>query len=293
MSISEFHGFLESELGRPDPEKCLFHVVPVCYEKSVSYGRGAGQGPKAILEASLQLEIFDGKGIPAKRGIFTLPAILCEEEHSKSLTEISESVTDIIKSKKIPVLLGGEHTVSVGAFYGLQKLKQPVGIVQFDAHADLRDTFEGSKFSHACVMHRAVEMELPIFQIGVRSLSPYEVEFRKENSIAYLDAAKIASEGIPETFLPEDFPETIYITFDVDGFDPSVILATGTPEPGGFGWYQALELLEKVIKGRKIIGFDVVELAPLKGLHAYDFTAARLVYNIMGMIDRNCCTVDT
>ena len=290
MSRSGFYGFLESELDKPDPEKCLFHVVPACYEKSVSYGSGAGQGAEAILEASLQLEIFDGVSIPAKRGIFTLPALLCENEPEKSLFEISEVVKDIIDSKKIPVLLGGEHTVSVGAFYALQNLQKSVGIVQFDAHADLRDTFEGSKFSHACVMHRAVEMGFSVFQIGVRSLSPYEVEFRKEKSIDCLDAVKIAAEGIPETVLPDDFPETIYITFDVDGLDPSVILATGTPEPGGLSWYQAMELLEKVIQDRKVIGFDVVELAPVKGLHAYDFAAARLVYNIMGMIDRNCCS---
>lgn len=287
MSLSECLGFLESEVGKPDPLECLFHVIPAGYEKSVSYGTGTAMGPQAILHASQQLEVYDGTGIPAERGIYTRPPLKDDGSPEKILSSIESSVEHIIGAKKIPVLLGGEHTISVGAFRGLKQLKAPVGIVQFDAHADLRDIYEGSKFSHACVMHRAVEMEFPIFQIGVRSLSPYEVDFRIQNTIPHLDAQKIARDGLPDQILPDGFPELIYITFDVDGLDPSVIQATGTPEPGGLSWYQAMNLLENVMVGRKVVGFDVVELAPIHGHHASDFAAARLVYNIMGMIDRN------
>ena len=286
MSDYNSNSFLESELGGSDPSDSLFHVVPACYEKSVSYGKGTAKGPQAILEASRQLEVYDGISIPAQRGIFTHPLLPCDGQPEEDLAEIAGIVGRIIHDKKIPVLLGGEHTVTVGALYALKQHGKSVGIVQFDAHADLRDTYEGSKLSHACVMHRAVEMGFPIFQLGVRSLSPYEVEYRKENDIPFLDAANIARSGLPDPLLPDDFPETIYITFDVDGLDPSVIPATGTPEPGGLLWYQAMDALQNIMTHRDVIGFDVVELAPIEGLHTSDFASARLVYNIMGMIDR-------
>ncbi|ACN13261.1 SpeB [Desulforapulum autotrophicum HRM2] len=287
MSPTKPPGFLASELGETRPESCLFHVIPACYEKSVSYGKGAGQGPLAILDASQQLELYDGSGIPAQRGIFTHPVIDCGGPPEKELEKISGRVKDAMAAGKVPVLLGGEHTVTVGALKALEASEKSVGIVQFDAHADLRDTYEGTGLSHACVMHRALDMGFYIYQIGVRSLSPGEVVLRREREICHLDAAEIADKGIPDTILPDDFPEQVYITFDVDGLDPSVIQATGTPEPGGLFWYDAMEILEKIAAERKIIGFDVVELAPIPGFHTSDFASARLVYNIMGMIDRN------
>lgn len=287
MNSSDYTGFLESELGKPESSECLFHVISAGYEKSVSYGPGTAMGPQAILNASQQLEIFDGIGIPSKRGVFTLPPLVFNNSSEAAVKTISGAVEQVIKSEKIPVLLGGEHTVSVGAFHALKNLTAPVGIVQFDAHADLRNIYENSQLSHACVMHRAFEMGFHIYQIGVRSLSPYEVYFREQNKISHLDAREIAKGNIPTNILPKDFPELVYITFDVDGFDPSVIPATGTPEPGGFLWYQAMDILENVMAGRKVVGFDVVELAPVKDQHVSDFAAARLVYNIMGMIDRN------
>ncbi len=286
MNHTPLPGFLASELGETRPEACLFHVIPACYEKSVSYGKGAGQGPLAILDASQQLELYDGRGIPAQRGIFTHPVLDCEGTPEKELEKIADTVKGTMAAGKIPVLLGGEHTVTVGALKALEASKKSVGIVQFDAHADLRDSYEGSSLSHACVMHRALDMGFYIYQIGVRSLSPGEVELRSQRGIRHLDAAEIADKGIPDTILPDDFPEQVYITFDVDGLDPSVIQATGTPEPGGLLWYDAMKILEKVATEREIIGFDVVELAPIPGFHASDFASARLVYNIMGMIDR-------
>lgn len=286
MAITKTPGFLESEIGKSEPEKCLFHVIPAGYEKSVSYGTGTARGPEAILAASQQLEVLDRTGIPSDKGIYTHTPVLCTGPPEDVLKRIEISVADVISREKIPVLLGGEHTVSVGAFSALNKMASPVGIVQFDAHADLRDTYEGTPLSHACVMHRAVDMGFPIFQIGVRSFSPYEAELRTKKSIPYLDAEEIARRGIPEQVLPNDFPDLIYISFDVDGLDPSVISSTGTPEPGGILWYQALDILENVISGRKVIGFDIVELAP-DGSHASDYAAARLTYSIMGLIDRN------
>lgn len=158
------------------------------------------------------------------------------------------------------------------------------GVVQFDAHLDLRDEYEGDPLSHACVMMRAVEMGIPVFQIGCRSGCEEEYRARLKHGAGFLDAIDIARNGVPSKILPDDFPETIYITFDVDGLDPSVVPATGTPEPGGLGWYDALDLLAGVIFGRRVAGFDMVELAPAPGLHMADFAVAKLVYKIMGMI---------
>jgi len=290
MQPIDYQGFLESELSKTNPETSLFHVIPAGLEQSVSYGKGTSMGPAAILAASQQLELYDGKSNPAKRGIYTHSHLPCTGTADEVITLIDSSISELLVNQKIPVLLGGEHTVSVGAFQALKKTGKQVGIVQFDAHADLRNTYEGSPFSHACTLRRAFDLDLSIFQIGIRSLSPDEVVFRKEKNIAHLDASEIALTGIPEILLPDDFPESIYITFDVDGLDPTLIPATGTPEPGGLTWYDTMALLEKVINGRNVLGFDTVELAPIKCLHSCDFAVARLIYNIMGMIDRNLQT---
>jgi agmatinase len=180
-------------------------------------------------------------------------------------------------------MLGGEHTVTYAA---LKEAGEEFGIIQFDTHADLRDTYEGDKFSHACAMHRAVNMDIPLFQIGVRSLPVAEVELRKERQIPCLDGYDIGRNGVPKNFLPEGFPEKVYITFDVDGLDPSIMPSTGTPEPGGLNWFQTLQCLKTIVQEKEVIGCDCVELAPIKYFHAPDFLVARLVYNLMGLITR-------
>jgi agmatinase len=278
--------FLASEISQPLPEDALFHIIPAPYEKSVSYGTGTAKGPSAILEGSQQLELFDGIGIPAEHGIYTHPAIDCNGEPDEILQRITMAVSKVYTLKKIPVLLGGEHTVSAAAFGAIKKSGQDFGIVQFDAHADLRDTYEGTPHSHACVMHRALDLKIPVFQIGVRSLSYEEYLLRKTADIGCLDAAAIHASGISAYILPPGFPKNIYITFDVDAFDPAVMPATGTPEPGGLTWYQIFKILASIIEERNVIGFDVVELSPIKDLIAPDYTVARFIYNLFGMITR-------
>jgi len=271
--------FLESEIPDLPAEECLFHIIPAPYEKTVSYGQGTAQGPGAILEASYQLEAYDGISCPCERGIHT-------REPKHSLESIEHEVSDVLRLGKLPVILGGEHTVTAAALKALKDSGEEFGIVQFDAHADLRDTYEGEKLSHACVMRRAVDMDIPLFQIGVRSLSVPEVKLRAELGIPYVDGYQIGRHGIPENLLPEGFPEKVYVTFDVDGLDPSIMPSTGTPEPGGLNWFQAMECLEKIVRNKVVIGFDAVELAPIKNLHAPDFLVARLIYNFMGLIAR-------
>ncbi len=287
MNVFHLHKyipFLLSEAGKQEPNTSLFHVIPVPLEKSVSYGGGTAKGPSAILDASQQLEIYDGSGCPSLEGIFTHRALSCRGSIEKVLDKIAAATKEISADNKVPVLLGGEHTVTVGAVRGLVEAGKNFGVVQFDAHADLRDSYEGSRYSHACVMHRIHDLQVPFLQVGVRSLSPEEVDFRRENSICSIDAAEIYRKGIPEKILPRGFPSEIYVTFDVDGLDPSVISATGTPEPGGILWWQAMKMLEKISTEARIVGFDVVELAPRKKDHVSDFAAARLVYNLMGYV---------
>ncbi|VFQ46573.1 agmatinase [Desulfoluna butyratoxydans] len=279
--------FLEEELDEITPEEALFHVIPVPLEQTVSYGGGTGKGPSAILRASSQLELYDGVSNPSEHGIWTAPPVETEGPLSDVVGRIKGVVERSFALGKLPVLLGGEHTVTVGALEACRAAFGEIGIVQIDAHADLRDTYEGTPYSHACVMRRACDMGHTVFQAGIRSLSLPEVAFRKSHPVHYLDARDIAKHGIPEQMLPDGFPERIWLTIDVDGLDASVMPATGTPEPGGITWYQCHEIIEKAVSGRRVAGFDVVELAPVKGLHFPDFTAARLVYDTMGFVSRS------
>ncbi|MEF2144698.1 MAG: agmatinase [Desulfovibrionaceae bacterium] len=279
--------FLASEIEDRRPEISRFHVIPAPFEASVSYGGGTALGPAAILEASQQLEIWDGQSIPARLGIHTAPAVDCHDSAPVVLQRIETAIRATLDHNALPVLLGGEHTVTLGALRALAAKHGSFGVIQFDAHADLRQSYEGSPLSHACVMRRALDdLGLTLFQIGVRALSPEEVELRSQRNIARLDARELALHGIPETMLPADFPRKVYLTFDVDGLDPGVIRATGTPVPGGVGWHDALTLAGMALAGRDVLGFDVVELAPQPGDHASDFAAAQLVYALMGIVER-------
>jgi agmatinase len=293
--------FLASEQPNIDPGKALFHVIPAPLERSVSYGGGTSRGPEAILEASNYLELWDGRSVPADSGIYTLPAVDCRPGTEAALEGIRTAAEAALGAGAVPALLGGEHTVTLGALRAVAAVfgAEKVGIVQFDAHGDLRDSYHGDPLSHACVMRRGLDLGFKLFQAGMRSLSEEDLLCRKKYGIPYIDAPEAAGwggsqkdpslAGMPLSALPlpENFPPLVYLTFDVDGLDPSIIPATGTPEPGGLGWYQALGMIESVAaSGRKIIGFDVVELAPDAASRASEFAAARLVYNIMGIIAR-------
>lgn len=275
-----FHG---EDVSPALPQDALFHVLPVPYEESVSYGTGTAQGPAAILHASEQLELFTGKNVPAEYGIYTAPMVDCSGGCKSTLVNIEREVAITLAHNKLPVVLGGEHTVTCGVVEALRKSHDSFGVIQFDAHADLRDSYEGSKYSHACVMRRIHEQGIPIYQLGTRSYSLEEQQYRAAHAIAFRDAEDIYRNGVHLT-LPDDFPEKVFITFDIDGLDGALIPATGTPVPGGLSWYQAMWLIEEIMAKRICIGFDVVELAPMAGLHGPDFASAQLVYNMMGYL---------
>ncbi len=276
-------GFLASEYAPAPAGSARFHVIPVPYEKTTSYGKGTARGPAAILAASQQLEAFNGRGCPGTQGIHTTKNVDCRGPAAVVVRRIERAVAAALRHGALPIVLGGEHTVTLGALHALRRAGIEFGIVQFDAHADLRATYEGSPYSHACVMRRAVELGIPVMQLGVRALCLEEHTFRRQRRIAHVDAAELAKRGVPRRLLPKNFPRAVYISFDVDGLDPSVMPATGTPVPGGLTWYQAQELMRRALAGRRLIGGDVVELAPRAGFHAADFATAQLVYDLIGL----------
>ena len=280
--------FLDSEVPACAPEQARFHVIPVPYEATVSYAGGTANGPEAILDASDQLELYDGISFPGEGGIFTHEPVDCSGEAEEVMERVRLAVKAALDCNAIPVVLGGEHSLTYGVMAALKERFGTFGVVQFDAHADLRDSYEGSKWSHASVMRRAVkDLGLPLVQLGNRIFCKEELEARKEHGVVSWDAPYLCRNGIPDELIPADFPKNVFITFDVDGLDPSIMPETGTPVPGGLGWYQALDLAKKAIEGRSLIAFDVVELAPREGHIVSDFAAASLTYALMGLAERN------
>lgn len=280
--------FLEEDIIPTSKEDALFHIIPIPYEASVSYGRGTGKGPEAILEASQQLEIFDGTSTDAVScGIYTNPAMECCGTPQAVIKSIAGIVSTSIKMGKIPVVLGGEHTVTVGSIDALLETGEEFGVIQFDAHADLRDVYERSQYSHACVMKRIFDRGVPFYQVGVRALCKEEYEFRQAAKIPYLDAREIYGREKKQFKIPDSIPKKVFVTIDIDGMDPSVVSATGTPVPGGIQWYDMLEFLQTIVDEREVVGFDCVELAPNPMDHASTFAATQLIYNFLGMIARS------
>ncbi len=279
--------FLDSELSASErSEGAYFQVIPMPLERTVSYGAGTKAGPAAILEASNELERNIIGKEPCLRGIFTQTPVDCEGEMPEVMERLAKRTSQAVENGQMPVTLGGEHSLSYGAVMGVKRaLGEPIGIVQIDAHADLRVAYQGHKHSHASVMHLLTEEGARLAQFGVRALSLDEQASREANQVFYMDAEEIVMGGVSEVKLPQDFPQNVYVSFDVDGLDPSQMPATGTPVPGGLGFYQALHIVASAIEGRKLVGMDVVELAPRDGEEAWDFTAAQIVYRLMALAD--------
>ncbi|MBC2607772.1 agmatinase [Pelagicoccus albus] len=281
--------FHSDDIEPSAPEKATFHIIPVPWETSVSYGGGTADGPNAILHSSVQLEHYLDGSFPGDAGIYTADAVDCQGEATEVLARIQAATSKSLELGKCPILLGGEHAMTLGPVKACLEQGIPFGIVQFDAHADLRYAYQGNLYSHASVMERCTDLGVPLHQIGVRALCKEEADRRSERGVTFLDAADLYWKGYPEQLLPDDFPEHVFITFDVDGLDPSIMPSTGTPVPGGLNWYQAIDGLERALKGRKLIGADFVELAPQPGQHAPDFLVANLIYKFMEIAQRQGC----
>lgn len=280
----EKHAFLASEFSPAAAEAARFHVIPAPMELSVSYGGGAAAGPAAILAASQQLEALDAEGRLGAADVHTQSAVSAEDGAEAWVAAIEARAAQALRAGAVPVVLGGEHTVTFGAARAFHAAGRRVGFVHFDAHADLRDTYEHTPLSHACVMRRVHELGFPCLQFGTRAVSQEEYDYRAAHpaTLTAYDARVIAAGGLPQGVVPEGFPEEVYVTFDVDAFDPSLMPATGTPVPGGFMWFDAMRILREVAAARRIAGLDIVELAPAPGLHHADFTAALLTQTLIG-----------
>ena len=277
--------FLGEELSPAENQmdSARFEVVPCGLEATVSYGTGAAKGPDAILAASHQLERRIDGAEPCAQGIFTHPPVDCGQPIDAVMDDLRALTGQIAGRGHVPVTLGGEHSLSFGAVMGVvDALDGPIGLVHIDAHADFRNAYQGHKHSHASVMHLLAREGLAMASFGVRALAQEEEQARRAHGVICHDGPDLVRGQVSKVVLPADFPENIYVTFDLDGLDPSVIPATGTPVPGGLGFYQALDLVQSTLIGRRCVGIDIVELAPIEGQPVSDFTAALIAYHLMG-----------
>ncbi|MBD3379860.1 MAG: agmatinase [Candidatus Omnitrophica bacterium] len=263
-------------------EKAKIAVLPVPYDRTSTWTKGADKGPFCLLEAFDSLETYDieTQSDVSSRGIFVAEPAGKEEEPGKMVKEVEKRVSSLLSSGKFVVTVGGEHSVSVGAMKAHDSFYGGISILQLDAHADLRDEYEGTPFSHACVMARAGEHS-PCIQVGVRSMSGEE-KVKKGGRIFFAHDIAGSKEWFREVC--GGLSDKVYVTIDLDVLDPSIMPATGTPQPGGLDWYTVLGLLREVARSREVVGFDIVELCPIEGFRAPEVLAAKLLYKFLGYI---------
>ena len=263
-------------------------ILPIPYESTTSFGKGAARGPAAILDASHYVEFFDeelNRELCFEKGISTIKSLNLERKKGKKAVEyICEVIQELINDGKYVVTLGGEHTISIAPIKVHLDFYKDMSVLQFDAHSDLRDRYKGKRYSHACFAARILELTTEIIQVGVRAQSKEEYNFIKEKKINTFYAYEIRN-GKYGTNWQEAviklLKEKVYVTFDVDYFDPSLMPSTGTPEPNGFFWDETIKFLKTLGQERKVIGFDVVELAPIKEFSSPDYLAAKLIYKML------------
>ncbi len=281
MKYKNFGG-LPDEYSKFENSKVV--IVPVPYDGTSTWIKGADKGPDALIEASANMEVYDiiaDKEV-YKIGIHTADPIREKRSPEKLAKEVETKITQLLKKKKFPVIIGGEHSVSIGAFkaYADFYKEGDFSILQFDAHADMRQEYEGSKYNHACVMARASELA-PVLQVGIRSMSFEERAELKPERVFYADYILDSGNTTWMYDLLNKLSSNVYVTIDLDVLDPSIMGSTGTPEPGGMLWYSLIDILQKVNHKTNIVGFDVVELCPMKYNKAPNFLAAKLVYQLL------------
>lgn len=269
-------------------EQAAFVVVPVPYDLTTTYQGGARKGPAAILEASCNMELYDEEldAETYRVGIHTvapLEAVAAGPEGM--LDRVEEAIDGVFELGKIPVMLGGEHSITLGAVRAAVKRYPKLSVLHLDAHADMRESYQGTPYSHACIGRRMLEL-CPVVQAGIRSMSVEEAAFLRKGTVPVYSAAATRKDRTWVSKAVGHLSKDVYISVDLDALDPSVMPATGTPEPGGMLWQDVLELIREVCRKRRVVGFDVVELAPIPGMVAPDFLAARLAYRMMGYLSK-------
>jgi len=282
--LSNKNGFLGIDNKVNFKEKVV--VVPFGLEKTVSYGGGTKNGPKEIIKASHQVELYDEElnCEPYKKiGIKTLKPFKIDKNIKKALNKMSKINQEILDKNLFPITFGGEHSITPGCIDPFTKKFKNICLLHFDAHADLRESYNGEKFSHASAIRRCLDYSnVSVISFGIRNISQSEIPFLKKNS-SRIDIfwAKDKSKWNLNKFKKLIKNKTVYLTFDVDGLDSSIMPATGTPEPGGLLWDETLNIIKIAAKNSKIVGADINELAPIKGFNSYNFLVAKLAYKIL------------
>ena len=261
-------------------------VIPFGLEKTVSYGGGTKNGPKEIIKASHQVELYDEElnCEPFKViGVKTIKPFKINKNINKAINQIAEINKKILDNKLFPITLGGEHSITPGCIKPFAKKYKKLTLLHFDAHADLRESYAGEKFSHASAIRRCIDYKnISVVSFGIRNISAEEIPIlKKNNKRISIYWAKDKKKWDLKQFKKQIKNKDVYITFDVDGLDSSIMPATGTPEPGGIFWEEALEIIKIACKNSRIVGADVNELAPIKGFNSYNFLVAKLVYKIL------------
>jgi agmatinase len=254
-------------------------LLPVPFDETSTWLKGADKGPEAIIEASRHLELYDRETNTEvyRKGICTEHALIATGSEPM-ITEVHAKTDELIRQGKFVVAVGGEHSISIGAISAHSAFYQDMAVLHLDAHADLRDEYEGSRYNHACTVTRIKETVDTVVSVGIRSMDSSEREKLDERLVLYADIVHENNDWITETLAV--LPKHVYVTIDLDVFDPGIMPSTGTPEPGGLDWYQVIRLLKAVSKHRVITGFDVVELCPSDN-KAPDFLAAKLIYKLL------------
>jgi agmatinase len=284
MSESAVTQFGAPDAPYCDPNTARVTIIPAPLEYSVCYMKGTEHGPQAILDASSQMELYDEEldCCPIEVGVYTRPSLnYSGMDHAIALKATGDATREILQRGQLPFTLGGEHSLSAPIIAAIHERYPDLTVVHIDAHGDLRDEYEGTPLSHACIERRVVDMGIPLLEIGIRSFSPEEAAFLKTKpNVAIVWAYQMAKDTA--TIPWERLSKHTYVTIDLDAIDPSEMPAVGTPEPGGLHWYQVLDLFGEICRRTTVVGMDVVELCPMEGQTRADFLAAKLVYKMIG-----------
>jgi agmatinase len=280
-------GGLPDELSRFDSSPLV--ILPVPLEQTTSYRCGTKEGPRALIQASRFMELadWDRGDVPAERGIHTLPPLEPRATGpAESLDEVESAVRWLLGQGKKVGALGGEHNLTFPIVRAYREAYPNLSVLQLDAHGDLRAEYHGSPLSHACVMRRMVDAGIPTVGLGIRSICEEEIALIEAKKLPRYSGRDVVRRRVPLSKMLEGLTDTVYVTLDMDGFDPSEAPGVGTPEPGGFGWFDFQDIVQ-ALEGRRIVGFDVVELMPLPGNIVTDFLAAKSAYVLASALLRD------
>ena len=276
MTTKKNYAGIPDKYARLDEAKVV--LIPVPYDGTSTWQKGADRGPQAFLEASENMELFDieTRSEVYKKGVYLTPPVTENSSPEKMVEAVYKTTKNYIQQEKFVTLFGGEHSISIGTIRAFNESFEDLTVVQIDAHADLRKEYEGSKCNHACAVHEASKTT-NLIQVGIRSMDAEELEYMDENQVYF---AHDLYEDWMDDAIGQMTPN-VFLTIDLDAFDPSILPSTGTPEPGGLFWYETLDFIRTIFKKKNVVGFDIVELCPNPSEKSSDFLAAKLYYKML------------